>query len=197
MTAAATEGLFAQEEIERLILVLMLPVHARTEASRVLAQSRSGFNLGGPSIREDRLHVTLLHIGDYAGIIPPSIIAQIKAALEAMAQPPIRLAFNAADSFMGAPGKHPHVLLGEGLIELQSFRQWLRQRLLMAGVKMLSRAEFNPHVTLAYGDRRLERRGIDPIRWEASEFLLVHSEVGRSTYHELGRWMLDGPSHNA
>jgi hypothetical protein len=35
-------------------------------------------------------------------------------------------------------------------------------------------------------------RAIDPVGWRATEVLLIHSEVGRSTYHTLGRWALGG-----
>ena len=64
------------------------------------------------------------------------------------------------------------------------------QAIVRQGVKPLSRADFTPHVTLSYADRRLPERPIRPISWRPDEFVLIHSEVGRSIYHTLERWPL-------
>lgn len=187
--------LFGRDElprqIERLFFGLMLPDTAARSAVEILDESRDAHGLRGRPIRQDRLHVTLIHVGDYQGMPPQSVIEALKQAGESLAPAAFDLAFDKVSSFSGAPGKHPHVLLSDrGVEALRAFRADLFTAVIRQGVKPLSRQDFNPHVTLSYGDRRLPERPIRPIAWRPDEFLLIHSEVGRSIYHTLGRWPL-------
>jgi len=183
----------ATTQIERLFLGVMLTPAAAAAASGVLDEARAAHGLRGSPIRQDRMHITLIHVGDYAGSIPQSVIADTRMAADGLSEAALDVTFDRAGSFAGAPGKHPYVLLGgEGVEALGVFRDRLFRAVLRAGVRTLSKAVFTPHVTLTYGDRRLPERAIDPIGWRATEFLLIHSEVGRSTYHTLGRWPLGG-----
>ena len=181
----------AATQIERVFFSLMLEPAAARAASTVLDIARAEHGLKGSSIRQDRLHVTLIHVGDYAGSLPQSVVADILTTAASLSEAAFDATFDRAGSFGGAPGKHPFVLLGgEGVEALSAFRDRLFKALLRAGVRTLSREAFTPHVTLAYGDRRLPERAVDPVRWRPAEFVLIHSEVGRSTYHTLGRWPL-------
>lgn len=183
----------AAMRIERLFLGLMLPPDRAGAASTALEEARADHGLRGAPIRSDRLHATLIHVGDYAGSLPQSVVADVLSAMDGLSEAAFDLAFDRAGSFAGAPGKHPYVLLGgEGVEALGAFRDRLFKALLRAGVRTLSREAFNPHVTLTYGDRQLPDRIIDPVSWRVTDFLLIHSEVGRSTYHTLGRWSLCG-----
>lgn len=195
ITASAASGdLFgdaASERIERLFLGLMLPPDAAGAASAVLDGARRDEGLKGSAIRQDRMHVTLIHVGDYRGALPGSVVADILGVVGSLSEAAFDVAFDHRGSFGGAPGKHPFVLLGgEGVAALAAFRDRLFRALLRAGVRTLSREAFTPHVTLAYGDRQLAERAVEPIRWRATGFVLIHSEIGRSTYHTLGRWPL-------
>lgn len=181
----------APDTIERLFLGLMLPEAQAAEASQVLDQSRVTEGLRGATIRPDRLHITLIHVGDYANRLPASIIESLKQAAATLTAPAFDVTLDRVSSFSGAPGKHPHVLLGDrGVEALKAFRNDLLTAVIRQGVKPLSRQDFNPHVTLSYADRRLPERPIRPISWRPEEFVLIHSEVGRSIYHTLGRWPL-------
>lgn len=183
----------AATRIERLFLGLMLPPDTTGAASKVLEEARVDHGLRGSPIRPDRLHITLIHVGDYAGSLPQSVVAAILSAMDGLSEAAFDLALDRAGSFAGAPGKHPYVLLGgEGVEALVAFRDRLFRALLRAGVRTLSREAFTPHMTLTYGDRQLPERAIEPVGWRAQDFLLIHSEVGRSTYHTLGRWPLRG-----
>lgn len=192
--AAPSGDLFgepAAAQIERLFLGAMLPFEAAAAASRVLEDARGRYGLKGSPIRPDRMHVTLIHVGDYAGALPQSVIADIRTAADGLSEAAFDVGFGRAASFAGAPGKYPCVLLGgEGVEALRALRDRLFRALLRAGVRTLSRDAFTPHVTLAYGDRQLSEWTVDPVSWRLAEFLLIHSEVGRSTYHTLGRWPL-------
>lgn len=189
----ATPGDTAPEPdmIERLFLGLMLPPAQAAEATAVLEQSRTDPGLRGAAIRPDRLHITLIHVGDYARALPGSVVEAVRQAASALTTPAFDITLDRVSSFSGAPGKHPHVLLGDrGVEALRAFRNDLLTAVIRQGVKPLSRQDFNPHVTLSYADRRLPERPIRPISWRAEEFVLIHSEVGRSIYHTLGRWPL-------
>jgi ribonuclease VapC len=192
----ATSGdLFGRDagtaQIERLFLGLMLAPDAALAASKVLEDARADYGLKGSAIRPDRMHVTLIHVGDYLGSLPQGVVADVMKAADGVAGAGFDLIFDRAGSFAGAPGRHPYVLLGgDGVQALQAFRDRLFKALLSAGVRTLSRGAFNPHVTLTYGDQQLPERDIAPVGWRPTEFLLIHSEVGRSTYHTLGRWSL-------
>jgi ribonuclease VapC len=178
-------------QIERLFLGLMLTPDAAQAGVRVFEEARGEYGLKGSPIRPDRMHVTLIHVGDYLGSLPQGVIADVTKAAGGLSEASFDVVLDRVASFAGAPGRHPYVLLGEeGVEALKAFRDRLFRALLRAGVRTLSREAFNPHVTLTYGDLRLPERRIAPIRWRPTEFLLIHSEVGRSTYHTLGRWSL-------
>lgn len=178
------------EPIQRLFVGLMLPTAAAEEAVAVRRASRADHGIGGADIAAERLHITLVHVRDYAGSLPPSAAPRLVEALGTVAAPAFDIELDRVGSFSGAPGKHPHVLLGgEGVSALTAFRRRVWEAI-RAQEKTLSTADFTPHVTLMYGDRKLEERAIEPIRWRATEVVLIHSEVGRSIYHTLGRWPL-------
>jgi len=194
-TGVMSGDLFGRDElprqIERLFFGLMLPEPAARAAVEVLDESRDEHGLRGPPIRQDRLHVTLIHAGDYLGMPPGSVIDALKHAGDAMTSAAFDIAFDRVSSFSGAPGRHPHVLLSDkGAEAMKAFRADLLKTVIRQGVKPLSKETFTPHVTLSYADRRLPERPIRPISWRPEEFVLVHSEVGRSIYHRLGRWPL-------
>ena len=181
----------AQDTIERVFIGLMLPPEAAAAAMEVGRQSRDQFGLRGAPIPAERSHVTLVHVGDYANRVPPALIADLTAALDALPLKAVDIVFDRVGSFAGAPGKHPHVLLGDAGVEaLRAMREPLFEAV-RSKVRTLSGPAFNPHVTLTYGDVRLPERPVTPIAWRATELLLIHSEVGRSRYNTLGRWMLD------
>jgi len=189
--AAPRDAAPASDTIERLFLGLILPEAQAGEASQVLDQSRVTEGLRGNPIRSDRLHITVIHVGDYANALPGSVVEAVRSAAAAVAVPAFDITLDRASSFSGAPGRYPHVLLGDtGVEALKAFRAELLTSVVRHGVKPLSRQDFNPHITLSYADRRVPERPIRPISWRPEEFVLIHSEVGRSVYHTLGRWPL-------
>lgn len=135
--------------------------------------------------------MTLIHVGDYPNTLPEPTVEAMLQAGRSLDEAAFDITFDRADSFSGAPGQHPHVLLGdEGLTALKVFRGELLKAVVRQGVKPASRQDFTPHVTLSYADRRLSPRPIAPVSWRAEELQLIHSEVGRPIYHVLGRWPL-------
>ena len=47
-----------------------------------------------------------------------------------------------------------------------------------------------PHVTVLDGWRSVEEEAVEPVRWTATEFVLLHSRRGGHESVVLGRWAL-------
>ncbi len=84
------------------------------------------------------------------------------------------------------------VLLGRGNPELLAFHQVLLKELLKCRCLGKGGQDFNPHITLLYDRQGIEEESVSPVSWLVDEIVLIHSEVGDTKYHELGRWKLRG-----
>lgn len=156
-------------------------VARRADALRRALQARHA--LSGKPVHEDRLHVTLSHVGDFAGL-PPRLVADAATAAQGLVQPAFDISFERATSFAGRPGSLPMILLGgQGVDAVRAFQLRLDLALRTAGVLRRSEA-FTPHMTLAYDRQPLKEEPIDPIGWTAHEFVLVHSLIGQ-TVHKI------------
>nr|WP_057925397.1 2'-5' RNA ligase family protein [Burkholderia ambifaria] len=155
-----------------------------------IARRLHGGNRGGSGLLDaERLHVTLYPLGDFA-CVPGATLTRACAAARRIDVRSFRVTFDQFVSFNGRPGHCPLVLTGgAGLDALVAFRQRLRGALGEAGLRVSS-ARFTPHVTLLYGERRLGQYRIEPISWTVSEFVLIHSWLGRTHYDVIGRWPL-------
>jgi RNA 2',3'-cyclic 3'-phosphodiesterase len=140
-------------------------------------------------IQQDLLHLSLCAPHPRARIREPLPVALAKAA--------DRLTFSAVDvrlttatRFGGAFGRSSWVLRAEGgaLLEM---RRALVKALLLEGVQLVSPHSFDPHVTVAYSNALPEGEElIEPIRWNAQDFVLIRSHLGQSRHDLLGRWAL-------
>ncbi|MEO6968663.1 MAG: 2'-5' RNA ligase family protein [Rhodanobacteraceae bacterium] len=167
---------------------------APDSAARIaaLAQTlRRQHGLRGKPLAAARLHVTLHHLGDYAGL-PPTLVASAEAAAARVNLPAFDVAFDSASSFAGRSRQRPLVLRCK---ETDMASLWALQRMLGEGMAAtgLSRhveRTFVPHVTLAYDDKLLTPTPIERIGWTVRDFVLVRSLIGRGEYRALGRWPL-------
>ena len=136
----------------------------------------------------DRLHITLFYLGDFPGL-PNDLVRKATAAAEAMPTAPFEVTFDHATSFSGRPGNRPFILKGgEGLADLQAYREALGLALAGQGVK--TAPAFTPHVTLLYDDPIIEPDPIAPISWTVRELVLVRGHLGKNTQDHVGRWSL-------
>jgi len=143
-----------------------------------------------PRHQLDRLHVTLFHIGDWAGL-PAATVATAIAAAAALRMAPFDVHFDEIMTFSGNPQRRPLVLkAGTGNEALHGFRETLGRELLKAGLGRCVTRTFEPHVTLAYAPQGVAAEPVEPIVWRASEFVLIHSLLGQTRYITLGQWPL-------
>lgn len=146
-----------------------------------------------PRHQVGRLHVTLFHIGDWAGL-PAATVETAVAAAGALCFAPFDVRLDEVASFSGNPQRRPLVLkAGAGNETLHTFREHLGRELLRSGLGRCVTRAFVPHVTLAYAPQGVAAEPVEPIVWRASEFLLIHSLLGQTRHVPLGRWPLRAP----
>jgi 2'-5' RNA ligase len=173
------------------IFLAALP-HAET-AGRIYSlaeELKARYGLTGNLILPEHLHVTLFHLGDWAAL-PGEIVALASLAASQVRVPAFQVTFNRAESFRNATGVYPFVLTGDkNASAWRELHDGLRMALTNAGLGGATKGEFQPHVTLAYDKVRVKPRAIEPITWQVKDFVLIHSELGRTTHNHLGRWPL-------
>ncbi len=175
---------------DRLFFAIFPDTQTASHIAALADTARATHRLHGKSLAADRFHVTLYHLGDYAGL-PQDIVAKAKAAASKVIVSPMNVTFDRIASFAGKPGNQPFVLRGsDGVARLIELQRALALAIQQEGLVARAKAQFTPHVTLLYDDRRVGEHGIDPVTWRVNEFVLVHSLLGRTTHVPLGRWPL-------
>jgi len=179
---------------ERLFFGLLLAVEAGRRIGVFARQFQRDNPYSFQVLPEPRLHISLHLIGDFYWL-REKIIFAAKRAAETIALPPVDITLDTIKSFGGPPSKdgtrrdRPVVLTGKeiGLRDLQRILgDAMRENGLKAGNC------FTPHLTLSYSPSLITEQAIEPIHLWISDFVLIHSELGRTRYNVLGRWPLRG-----
>ena len=139
-------------------------------------------------ILPEHLHVTLFHLGDWVAL-PDEIVNLARAAAAQVHVPAFDVRFGRAESFRNSTGVYPFVLTSDKA-QWKTLHEALRGALIDAGLGGATRGEFEPHVTLTYDAVRVKPHAIAPVSWQVRDFVLVHSELGKTTHNHLGRWSL-------
>jgi 2'-5' RNA ligase len=183
---------------DRLFLALFPPPETALEIAELAARIRGDHALRGRPLEAARFHITLNHLGDYAGL-PPDTVRQAGAAAAeaAAATQPFAMTFDRAESFASMPRNRPLVLRGGevGLAALMAFHQTLGTALKKkANLGQWAKPGYTPHVTLLYDDILLGPTAVPTVAWTAGEVVLVHSLLGETRHVHLARWPLSGPA---
>ncbi len=180
-------GIGSDIPTERLFFAV-LPDPLTAERVAELAEGlRDEHGLEGRPLDTERLHITLHHIGDYAGL-PPSLLARVRQAASRVRAPEFEVCFDQVGSFAGNH-QNPFVLQSEyGAELLGDLHAELARCLQSVGSKPNPR--FTPHMTLLYDRRRMPVQPVQPLRWFVREFVLIRSFLGQSRYQLEGRWQL-------
>lgn len=136
--------------------------------------------LGAPTrYSVDRLHITLLLVGDTATRNPDDIACMIKLA-SAFASKAFRVSFDMVGG---------RVLLGSDVMRgAVDFQKGLAEAL--SPYAIASRSAFRPHISLHYDDEPQFNCAIDAISWRVDEFLLVESVPEERRHETLARFPL-------
>lgn len=177
---------------DRLFFAIYPDPDAAARVAAVAARLAREHGLSGRPLAPERLHVTLHHLGDYAGL-PSDVVTAASEAAAAAAKPSFDVAFDRAASFLGRPNNRPFVLRGgDGVAAVSAFQQALGAAMMTAGLGRRVEQRFTPHVTLLYDDLCIAEHAVETVRWTAREFVLVHSLLGRTRHIPLARWPLVG-----
>lgn len=145
---------------------------------------RDAFAENGGIVRSERLHLTLGITEDHRDR-PAQVVDRLLTIGDAVEAEPFpvsldRLSGNGDTIALRASRVPP------GLSALQ---QQLDRQLRYWNIRRPAWS-FNPHMTLVYRPHQEFIRPVEPLAWEATELVLVHSLVGRGRNDELGRWPL-------
>lgn len=139
-------------------------------------------------ILPEHLHVTLFHLGDWAKM-PEEIVNLALGAASQASVPRFDAAFARAGSFRNSTGVYPFVLTSDKA-PWRSLHERLALELRKAGLGGATRGDFEPHITLTYDKIRVRPFDIEPFVWTVREFVLIHSQLGKTSHTHLGRWPL-------
>jgi 2'-5' RNA ligase len=180
---------------DRLFFALYPDSITARNIAHLAQQLRTEHGLKGEPLKAERFHITLHHLGDYAGLPQGVVAAASEAASAVAAAPGFDLAFDRVASFAGKPGNRPFVLRGgERLADLVAFQRKLGEAMKKTSVGSWAEPRFTPHVTLLYDGKEVAEHGVDTVSWTVREFVLVHSLIGQTRHIVLGRWPLQPPA---
>jgi len=166
----------------RLFFALLPPPEIAARVGRL----RDGLGAAKAGVRDDRLHITSLIFDDLPFPPPRQLLeAMMEAAGSLKAAPPEIV----LDKLI-SNGRTSCLVPGKPLPLLNAFHTELFDALAKRGLPPRRGWRFSPHMTLLY-DPQIRRSGaIAPIRWEATEFVLIDSLLGQTRHIILDRWPL-------
>jgi len=179
-------GLPEAVPIDRLFLGVFPDKPAQSAIEKVVRRMLREYGLRGSPLRASRYHVTLHHLGDYAGLTADICDAAL-ASIARIAAPALDITLDRAASF-DVPPMHPFVLrCAEAETNMHPLWRESRTHLASAGFSHWLERDFTPHLTLLYDERLMAVPvPIEPITWTVREVVLVHSLLGRTEYRFLG-----------
>jgi 2'-5' RNA ligase len=174
---------------DKLLLVISLDANTAERTLELARRERRENGLTGQPLLASRLHITLHHLGNYAGV-PKDVVAKARKAAEAVKAAPFDILLNRVMSYAANRDKQPLVLCGGEVTALVAFQRSLGEELAKAGLGRWAKSSFTPHVTLLYDNKTVDEHAVEPIGWTVREFVLLHSLVGKTQHIPLGRWSL-------
>jgi tRNA(adenine34) deaminase len=189
---ASLDGFDGQvQPTDRLFFAVMPDAPAAEQIAGLAEGLRDEFSLKGRPLQLERFHITLHHLGDYAGIRQDIVAAAVDAASK-VEVPSFEVSLDRAGSLGGRAQRKPFVLRGgRGVADLVGLQQALGAALKTTILGSWVHANFTPHVTLLYDEKLVEEQPVAPVHWKVREFLLIHSLLGQTQYVVLGRWRLN------
>lgn len=165
---------------DRLFFALRPDPAATARIAELALRMRAAHELAGEPLLPEHLHVTLLFLGDHAGL-PPSLVADAEATGRKLRAAPFELMFHRVASFRRK--RNPPLVLcrEDGCAPLMVLRHQLGAE---------QRHGYRPHVTLLYDRKMVAEEEVPAISWTANEVLLIHSLIGRKQHVVLGRYPL-------
>ena len=185
-------GFELDESTSSAFLALLPAEDAGPRIESLQRRMRSEHHLKGQLLPPERIYASIYAIGDHAGS-PQALADKVGAVAESVDFPPIELTFDRVLSFSGPSDNHPLVLRpGQDPKIVRNFHSTLASAMQEAGIGAGPDAHFVPYLALLHDDTIVEEKSIEPVRWTAEEFVLMHRAPGQSRSMILGRWPLLG-----
>lgn len=167
-------------------LALQPPPEAAAEALARLDAHPLRRRLTARPTAPNRLHVSLNPIGDFKR--PPTpVFEKVMQAIAGVAVAPFVVEFNRIGTWT-AGDQRPVVLWGdEGVIGVQALFSELHKALWRADMAPRREPEMTPHMTLIYDRADVPETPVEPVRWTAAEFVLIHAVHGEGRFDVAGR----------
>lgn len=177
---------------DNLFVGLLPPREVAGDISDLSLSFREMHHLRGNPRPARQLHITLFHVGNFAGLRAHLVAAAQRACASAAAlSRAFPLQMDEAACFGRGSKNVPLVLKIQGRNRhLDLLFQRLVIRFALEGLRSPKKAAFEPHVTLAYIDKYLRSEPVEAVGWMVEDLVLIHSLMGKTQYIELGRWKL-------
>lgn len=179
---------------DRVFFALFLQQQDHSRFADMQRQTCDERGIDGSLLLPERFHVSLQHVGDYRKL-PSRVVFAASRSGQRINMPAFELTFRQVRSFPGRPAtrgrppRRPLVLVADDG-SVCDLGRMLGVEMQRNGLK--ASGDFVPHLTLAYDEKFVPRQPVDPIRFVAREFVLVHSLRGLTKYVFLDRWWLTG-----
>jgi 2'-5' RNA ligase len=169
----------------------IFPDSAAIDRTRdIAAKLRRRYGLKSRPLAPDRWHVSLQSVGDYA-VVPGDVVAKACDAASTIAETPFSITFDRAGSFAVSRYKLPLVLRSGNLItSLMALQKALGEAMTRNGLARWVSLNYTPHMTLFYDPHYVALHPVEAVEWTVSEFVLIHSLLGKTQHIPLARWPL-------
>ena len=154
-------------------------------ASEAAMEIVSKLSLEGSPVKRENLHVSLFPLWE-GEKIQKDMIEIASTLVQAIDGKPFDFKFDTLASF--AQGRRHCVVLTASHDPFEIYN--LQRKFVSRFEGMVQAGNLKPHMTLFYADAPVEKRAVVPVRWQAREFLLIHSFLGQGRQEILGRWPL-------
>jgi 2'-5' RNA ligase len=179
---------FGPSQKHRIFLAALPDAQTAARIHAMAEEMKAAHGFTANLILPEHLHVTLFHLGDWPAL-PDEIVTLASGAASQVSVPAFDVTFKRAQSFRNSTGVFPFVLTGDKA-QWRTLHEALRVALIHAGLGGATHGDFEPHVTLTYDKVRVKPHAIAPGAWLVRDFVLIHSELGKTTHNHLGRWPL-------
>lgn len=100
-------GLGEEKTTERLFFAVMADAPTAEHAARIADSLLRGGHAEGKPLARERLHVTLHHLGDYAGGLPPSLVSRASQATTRVQMDAFAVEFDRVGTFVAGARNFP------------------------------------------------------------------------------------------
>lgn len=175
----------AEPSLDRFFLALKPDPMAAGEACEAALRLKREYGLAGTPLKPQNFHISLPLVWD-GDDAPADLAETVSAQVQAVRMPAFEIVLDMAMCFR----QSKRYVLVLGTTRSVAHIYGLNRQLVLATRRGTGKASFMPHMTLLYADKPVEKQPVEPIRWMAREFVLVHSFVGLGRHETVAHWPL-------